>query len=57
VTEPSLTTIFQPGYDMGAIACEMLLSRVRGGDQPAQRRIIDTELRIRNSVRSLLPRC
>jgi DNA-binding LacI/PurR family transcriptional regulator len=55
VTEPSLTTIFQPGYDMGAIACEMLLSRVRGGDHPAQRRIMDTELRIRNSVRSLLP--
>jgi LacI family transcriptional regulator len=54
VTEPSLSTVFQPGYDMGALACEVLLDRVRGADHPPQRRIVDTELRIRNSVRSPL---
>lgn len=53
VTEPSLTTVYQPGYDMGALACEVLLNRVRGDEQPPQKRIIHTELRIRNSVRSL----
>src|SRR5206468_12109743 len=54
VTQPSLTTVFQPGYDMGVLACEVLLNRVRGADHAPEKRIIRTELRIRNSVRSLL---
>ncbi len=54
VTQPSLTTVFQPAYDMGVLACEMLLSRVRGSDHPPEKRIVPTELRIRNSVCSLL---
>jgi len=55
LTEPSLTTVFQPGYDLGALACQLLLDRVRGATHPAERKILNTELRIRNSVRCVLP--
>jgi LacI family transcriptional regulator len=54
-TEPSLTTVFQPGYHIGSLACQLLLDRVRGADHPAERKILNTELRIRHSVRTLLP--
>jgi DNA-binding LacI/PurR family transcriptional regulator len=54
-TEPSLTTVFQPGYHIGALACQLLLDRVRGATHPAERKILNTELRIRNSVCCVLP--
>jgi LacI family transcriptional regulator len=50
-----LTTVFQPGYHIGSLACQLLLDRVRGADHPAEKKILNTELRIRNSVQSLLP--
>jgi DNA-binding LacI/PurR family transcriptional regulator len=55
LTEPSLTTVFQPGYHIGSLACQLLLDRVRGADHPPEKKILNTELRIRHSVRSLLP--
>jgi LacI family transcriptional regulator len=55
LTDPSLTTVFQPGYHIGSLACQLLLDRVRGAVHPAERKILNTELRIRNSVRRLLP--
>jgi LacI family transcriptional regulator len=53
LTEPALTTVFQPGYHIGSLACQLLLDRVRGAGHPPERKILTTELRIRNSVRSL----
>ena len=54
LTQPALTTVYQPGYDMGVLACELLLNRVRGADFPPQKRIVSTELRIRDSVRHVV---
>lgn len=54
LTQPSLTTVFQPGYHIGSLACRLLLDRVRGAEHPPEKRVLNTELRIRNSVRSLL---
>ena len=53
LSEPALTTIFQPGYHIGSLACELLLDRVRGASHPPEQKILTTELRIRNSVRAL----
>ncbi|WP_128912317.1 LacI family DNA-binding transcriptional regulator [Granulicella sibirica] len=55
LSEPSLTTVFQPGYQMGATACSLLLTRVRGGEEPPEHTVLATELRERNSVRALAP--
>ena len=48
-TNPSLTTVAQPKHDMGAAALEMLLDRIADPDRPALRRILPTELLIRDS--------
>lgn len=53
LTEPSLTTVFQPGYHIGALACRLLLDRVRGANHPPEQKILTTELKIRNSVCAL----
>lgn len=53
LTEPALTTVFQPGYHIGSLACQLLLDRVRGADHPPERKILDTELRVRNSVKAV----
>jgi LacI family transcriptional regulator len=50
LTEPALTTVFQPGYHIGSLACQLLLDRVRGANHPPEQKILNTELRIRNSV-------
>jgi LacI family transcriptional regulator len=49
-TNPSLTTVAQPKHDMGAAALEMLLDRIADPDRPTMRRILPTELLIRDSV-------
>jgi LacI family transcriptional regulator len=56
LTEPALTTVFQPGYHIGSLACQLLLDRVRGASHPPEQKILTTELRIRNSVRSVVSR-
>ncbi len=48
-TNPSLTTIVQPKYEMGAIAVEMLVKRIKDKDRPVTRRVLPTELVIRDS--------
>ena len=55
LTEPALTTVFQPGYHIGSLACQLLLDRVRGANHPPERKILTTELRIRNSVCAARP--
>lgn len=50
LTEPSLTTVFQPGYQMGAQGAALLLKRLRGSRDPAQNIVLPTELKVRHSV-------
>jgi len=50
LTDPALTTIFQPGYQMGAKGAALLIKRIRGDAEPPQRIVLPTELKIRHSV-------
>ena len=47
---PSLTTVFQPGYQLGATAARLLLDRVQGRAGVSNHIVLETELRIRESV-------
>jgi len=48
-TNPSLTTVAQPKYEMGALAVEMLIDRIENMDKPPTKRVLPTELVIRDS--------
>ena len=50
MSEPSITTISQPRFQMGYMACELLLERIANSDVPTKRIILDTELIIREST-------
>lgn len=52
-TSPALTSVYQPGYEVGAAAAKLLLSRVSGSQDPPQAIALATELKIRSSVRLL----
>jgi DNA-binding LacI/PurR family transcriptional regulator len=47
---PSLSSVFQPGYQLGATAARILLDRVQGDTRAARHVVLQTELRIRESV-------
>ena len=49
-TAPALTTVGQPGYQLGTTAARLLLERIAGLKQPPQKVVLPTELKIRNSV-------
>jgi LacI family transcriptional regulator len=49
-TNPPLTTIVQPKYEIGVVAATMLLERMRDLDMPPRRRVLDTSLLIRQST-------
>jgi LacI family transcriptional regulator len=49
-SNPPLTTIAQPNYDMGVKAASMLLERLLDPGMPARRVVLDIELRIRRST-------
>jgi len=53
MTEPAITSIFQPSYQLGYSAVRLLLERINGSDAPAQDIVLDTELKIKDSVRRL----
>ncbi|ADV83061.1 transcriptional regulator, LacI family [Terriglobus saanensis SP1PR4] len=53
LTEPALTSIFQPSYQLGYTAARLLLDRINGEDFPPQNVMLDTELKIRDSVRRI----
>ena len=50
LTDPALTTVYQPGYQLGYAAARLLRERIEGCDDPAREIELDTELRIRHSV-------
>lgn len=49
-TDPSLTSVYQPGYQLGATAADLLLQRVDGLWSAPKRLLLPTELKKRNSV-------
>jgi DNA-binding LacI/PurR family transcriptional regulator len=50
MTSPPLSSVSQPGYQMGSTAARMLIERVRGDHGPAKHVVIETALKIRDSV-------
>lgn len=50
LTNPPLTTVAQPKYEMGVAAVTMLLERMRDLDMPPRRRVLDTSLLVRQST-------
>ena len=50
LTDPALTTVYQPGYQLGYAAARLLLERIAGSSESAREIVLETELRIRNSV-------
>jgi LacI family transcriptional regulator len=52
-TSPPLTSVHQPGYQLGASAARILLARVAGDESPARQCVLDTELTMRASVAPL----
>jgi LacI family transcriptional regulator len=52
-SNPPLTTIAQPNYDMGVRAASLLLERLHDPGRPSQRIVLDVELRIRRSTTAL----
>jgi len=49
-TDPSLTSVYQPGYQLGATSARLLLQRIDGMRSAPKKVLLPTELRKRNSV-------
>jgi DNA-binding LacI/PurR family transcriptional regulator len=49
-TDPSLTSVYQPGYQLGATAARLLLERVDGLRSAPKKVLLPTDLKKRNSV-------
>lgn len=49
-TTPSLTTVHQSGYQIGATACSMLLERIKDPTMPPQHIVLPTEIKVRHST-------
>jgi LacI family transcriptional regulator len=47
---PSLSSVYQPGYQLGVNAARILLDHVKGEDRPPQHIVLETELKLRESV-------
>jgi LacI family transcriptional regulator len=52
-TSPSLSSVHQSGYQLGATAARIVFDRVSGDTGPAKHIILETELKIRESVAPL----
>jgi LacI family transcriptional regulator len=50
LTDPSLTSVYQPGYQLGATAARLLLQRIDGMRSAPKKVLLPTELKKRNSV-------
>ena len=49
-TDPTLTTVHQPGYQLGATAARLLLERIDGLRQRPKKLVLPTELKVRQSA-------
>jgi LacI family transcriptional regulator len=49
-TAPALTTVHQPGYQLGTAAARLLVDRINNSKQAPKKVVLQTELKIRNSV-------
>lgn len=51
ITNPTLTSVDQHGYEMGTVATEMLLKRITSGDMdyPFETKVLNANLIVRNS--------
>jgi DNA-binding LacI/PurR family transcriptional regulator len=49
-TSPALTSVYQPGYQLGATGARILLDRIKGFTGEPKRVVLETELKIRSSV-------
>jgi LacI family transcriptional regulator len=49
-TDPSLTSVYQPGYQLGATAARLLMQRIDGLRSASKKVLLPTELKKRNSV-------
>lgn len=49
-TNPALTSVAQPAYQMGARAAALLFERLRSESMPAQHIVMNTTLKVRDSV-------
>ncbi len=49
IYEPSISTINQPGYDMGSLAAEILFDQIQNGNGTIRKEILETELIVRDS--------
>ncbi len=54
-TAPALTSVHQPGYQLGTTAARLLLKRIEGSKQSPQKIVLPSELKIRHSVACLSP--
>ena len=50
MTSPPLSSVSQSGFQMGTAAAQILIERVRGDDGPAKHIVLETVLKIRDSV-------
>jgi LacI family transcriptional regulator len=48
--EPNITALWQPVYDMGTVAAEMLIRRLRSPEVEPVRRVLGTKLIVRGST-------
>jgi DNA-binding LacI/PurR family transcriptional regulator len=49
-TNPSLSSVSQSGYQLGTTAAQLLLDRKEGDNSPAKHIVLETLLKLRNSV-------
>jgi LacI family transcriptional regulator len=49
-TDPALTSVYQPGYQLGATAARLLLQRMDGMRSAPEQILLPTELKKRSSV-------
>lgn len=52
LTNPALSSVSQSGYQLGSTAAEILLARIDGDTGPAKHIILETSLKLRDSVAS-----